>query len=432
MSEHGIPKNIPFRTLGPVSGAVKGLIIALLALGGVALVVSIAAGDPARLWSSLLFNWFFWSSLAIGMVMFAVALHLTAADWAWSVRRFALAGVAFLPIAFVLMPIITYFGREYLFHHWLHATGDPVIEAKSAWLNLPSVLIRDFIAVGVLFSLAIVFAKNALRADIKELPAGHRPFLQGWITSGWRGTALDEARRSHSTMNYVGVVAGIVYAFAWGIVAVDLGMSLTPHWFSTMYPVAFFITAFHGGIAATVIAIVLLRPRLRLEDFITVRQFHDIGKLLFAFSVFWMYINWSQYIVIWYGQLPHEQEFFINRLNEPFRSLTGLVVLSVFVIPFFGLLTRPPKKVPGILAGFAVLILAGHWIERYLLVFPSLHEGGPLPFGIAEVGIGLGFMGLFLACYTWFVRSFPMLPSPATLAAQESVLVEVPVSTSKA
>src|SRR5690606_31070040 len=119
---------------------------------------------------------------------------------------------------------------------------------------------------------------------------------------------------------------------------------------------AFFWAAFQGGVAATAIAVVVLRPVLRLEPFITGRQFHDLGKLVFAFSVFWMYLNWSQYIVIWYGLLPWEQPYFVNRFAEPFGVVAATVVILVFVLPFFGLLTKPPKRVPAILAFFAGLV----------------------------------------------------------------------------
>jgi hypothetical protein len=118
----------------------------------------------------------------------------------------------------------------------------------------------------------------------------------------------------------------------------------------------------------------------------------------------------------------------VHRFEEPFGAVTMSIVVLVFVLPFFGLLTRPPKKVPAVLAFFAMLILIGHWLERFIITVPSIWEGEGLPLGIPEIGIGLGFLGLFSASYLWFVSTFPMLPSPAALAAQESAVVTVPVS----
>ncbi len=420
------PSTIPYRTLGPLSGAVKGLIAVLVLLGVASVFLAMTAYEPARLWQGLLFNWLFWSSLGIGMVMFAVALHLTSADWAWAIRRFALAGVAFLPVSFILLAVV-FLGSETYFHHWLHPEGyDPIIEGKRWWLTLSNMVIRDYLAITILYGLAFAFAYFSLRPEVYGVTGDRARAIFGSITKNWRGVE-EEAARSHSIRNRLGVVMGILYAFLWGMIAIDLAMTMDPHFFSTMFPVTFFWAAFHGGVAATAIAVVLLRKKLGLEEYIGKSQFHDLGKLIFAFSVFWMYINWSQYIVIWYGLLPWEQPFFVNRFVEPFGRVAAAVVILVFLLPFLGLLTRPPKKVPEILAGFAALILVGHWLERFMITVPSIWEGTELPLGVPEVGIGLGFLGLFLACYLWFMRTFPVLPSPATLNAQPPMEVQLPV-----
>jgi hypothetical protein len=420
-----VSSSIPFRVLDSVSSAAKVGIAALVLIGVAAAVL--AGGEPDRLWLSLLFNWLFWSSVAIGMVMFAVALRLTNADWAWSIRRFALGGGAFLPISFVLLPLVLFGGYEHYFHHWLHAEGDPVIEAKSAWLSWPGLALRDLILVGVLYAVALTFMYFSVRPDLYGVTKTRNGGLYARLTRNFRGVT-EEADRSHRVTGMLGTILGLLFAFIWGVVAIDMAMSLNPHWFSTMFPVAFFWAAFQGGVAATAIAVMLTRSSLRLENYITVRQFHDLGKMLFAFSVFWMYLNWSQYIVIWYGLFPWEQEFFIQRFSEPFASLSAAVVVLVFVLPFLGLLPKAPKLVPQVLVFFASTILVGHWIERFLLIYPTLWEGTDLPLGLPEIGIGLGFMGLFLGAYVWYLGSVPLLPSPAMLAARGSALVEVEVA----
>ncbi|HEX7242761.1 MAG TPA: hypothetical protein VF263_20905, partial [Longimicrobiaceae bacterium] len=262
--------------------------------------------------------------------------------------------------------------------------------------------------------------------------AGRTDAQRSWyrrLTGGFRGVT-EEATRSRKILMRMSPILGLLYALLWGMIAIDLAMTLMPHWFSTMFPVAFFMAGFHAGLAATAILVTVLRRPLGLEDFITPRQYHDLGKMIFAFGVFWMYLNWSQYVVIWYGLLPTEQEWFVKRFEAPFTGLSQAVPLLIFVIPFLGLLTRPVKKVPAIVAFFSAVILVGNWIERYLLVYPSLHPEGnhDLPFGLTEIGVGLGFMGLFLLSYLWFVKTFPMLPSPATLAARPPSLVPAPVA----
>ncbi|HEV2131504.1 MAG TPA: hypothetical protein VGR27_10400, partial [Longimicrobiaceae bacterium] len=368
-----IPSAIPFRTLDRPAGSVLGLVAVLIVIGVAAILLSL--GHPGRIWDALLFNWFFWSSMALGMVVLAAALQITNAHWAWSIRRFAVGGAAFLPISFLILPVL-YFGSEHYFHHWLHPDpADHVLQAKSAWLNLPFLITRDILAVAILYTLALAFFYYSVRPDVYGAGKGRHRSLYERITRGWRGVP-EEADRSRYILDRLAPILAITYAVVWGLVAIDMAMSLEPHWFSTMFPVAFFWTGFQGGVAATAIAVTLLRNRLGLQDFITVRQYHDIGKMLFAFSVFWMYLNWSQYIVIWYGLLPHEQEWFVHRFSGYFPPFVQAVVVLVFVLPFFGLLTRPPKMVPGIVVFFASSILLGHWIERFLLVRPSLVEYG--------------------------------------------------------
>ena len=167
---------------------------------------------------------------------------------------------------------------------------------------------------------------------------------------------------------------GLAYAFLWGIIAIDLAMTWLPHWFSTMFPVAFFIGAFHSGSARRPSLMVVLRRRLGLEECIT-DAVPRPRQAVFAFAVFWMYINWSQYMVIWYGLLPCEQEYFVQAFKAPFgRPGDGGGAADLR-----GALPRPAaapaKKMPEILAGFAALMLVGHWLERFLLVDPSLYDG---------------------------------------------------------
>jgi len=415
------PSTLPLRMAAPS---------ALLVGGGVALgVLGIAlafvtAPAPQRAWSALHFNWMFWSSVAIGMVLFAVALHLTHARWAWSVKRFSLAGAAFLPVSFLIFPIMMVGGRHTYFHHWLpHGGHDPihgdaVLEAKAAWLSFPGMLGRDVIALVVLYGLALLFTYHQLRPDMHG---------RGWGRP--REDAVAVAQDAYSRNLKIGVFTSLAFAFGWGLIGIDLGMTTLPHFFSTMLPVAFFISAFHSGIAMTIVMAVIHRKSLRLEEYITGKQFHDIGKLLFAFAVFWMYINWSQYVVIWYGLLPHEQEYFVRKFNPPFGPYVMAAVMLIFVVPFFGLLPRSIKKMAPILAGFSCLVMLGHWLERFLMATPNYWESeqwGAIGIGLPEIAMAAGFLGLFVASYRLFLQRFPVIPSPVALDAIPSGLVSFP------
>ena len=420
------PSTLPLR-MAPFSAAAVGG-GALLAVIGVA--AFLLAPSRHRAWNAFHFNWMFWSSVAIGMVIFAVALHLTHARWAWSVKRFALAGVAFLPVSFVLFPLMMLGGRHTYFHHWLGhdghdpIQGDAVLEAKAAWLSFPGMMGRDLVALLILFGLATLFAYHQLRPDMHGL---ERTGRRGWGAQGADVEAV--AAESYRRNLLIGVLTALAFAFGWGLIAIDVGMTTLPHFFSTMFPVAFFISAFHSALAMTIVMVVVHRRSLRLEEYITRQQFHDIGKLLFAFAVFWMYINWSQYVVIWYGLLPHEQEYFVRKFNDPFGPYVMAAVMLIFVVPFFGLLPKSVKKAWPILAGFACLVLLGHWLERFVLVTPNIYEAetwGGIGVGLTEIGVALGFLGLFVICYHLFLTRFPVLPSPVSLSAIPSGLMQVP------
>jgi hypothetical protein len=418
------PSTLPLR-MAPFSAP---LVIGGLVLGvvGIALAFLLAGDHPQRALAALHFNWMFWSSVAIGMVLFSVALHLTHARWAWSVKRFSLAGAAFLPISFVIFPVMMLLGRNVYFHHWIPHDGhdpratDAVLHAKQAWLSFPGMMIRDIVALLVLYGLALLFTYHQLRPDMHG---------RGWGRTGDDAVAVAEDAYRRNLK--IGVFTALAFAFGWGLIGIDVGMTTLPHFFSTMFPVTFFISAFHSAIAMTIVMAVLHRRSLGLESYITERQFHDIGKLLFAFAVFWMYINWSQYVVIWYGLLPTEQEYFVRKFNDPFGPYVMAAVLLIFVVPFFGLLPRSVKKMAPILAGFACLVLLGHWLERFVLATPNYWEAewGTIGIGLPEILMGLGFLGLFVAAYRFFLSRYPVIPSPVALNAIPSGLVTFPLRT---
>lgn len=428
-AHHGeIPTRVPFRRLA-VSGAAWG-VIALLVLIGVA--ATFLAGDAHRTWLAIHYNWLFWSSVATGMVVFAISQHITNSRWSWPLKRLALSGVAFLPISFVLF-LLKLPGRPVWFEHWWGGThGDHVLEAKAAWLNPTGMLVRDVAGMLVLFGLMFWFAYHMLRPDLHGAPG---PSIYRTITGGtWRGVT-EEALRSRKIAMRLAPITALLFAFIWGMIAIDQAMTMLPHWFSTMFPVTFLVSAFHSGLAMTAILMVFVRRQLRLQDYIGAQQFHDLGKLIFAYAVFWMYVNWSQYVVIWYGLLPHEQEFFVLRFKAPFAIVVQIMLACVFVFPFLSLLPRAPKKVPGVLAGVSAVVVLGHFLERFLITVPSVwnvaeHPG--LPFGLPEIGIALGFAGLFFGSIGWFLSTFPVLPSPAALATIPTPTIQVPVRSTAA
>jgi hypothetical protein len=373
----------------------------------VGLVVTVAAFlvDAERAWHAYLINWLWAFSIAQGAVLLAVIVTITKGLWSRPIRRIALSFVAYLPISYLLL-IPIYIGRDHIFP-WIEVPA----AGKEAYLNVPFMAVRHFVGLGLLLVVSFIFAYWSLRPDVGLLRPDTHGKLRGLydrIAKNWRGQETEE-RIAYQRIAVLGPIFAIVYAIAMSFVAWDMIMSLEPHWFSTLIGPYFFMAALLGGIAATAIVTTLHTRTLGLEPVILPNHFHDLGKLTFAFCVFWAYLFFSQFIVIWYGMLPHEQAFIIHRFGTPYKTVAQLVFLGLFVIPFGGLLGVAPKKRPEILSLFAGIVLIGLWLERYLLVYPSLHmDVDHVPLGWQEIGMGLGFAGLLIGSVLLFATRFPL------------------------
>ena len=403
----------------------KGFLLAagvLVVLGLIGFVIGLMA-NADQAWRAYLFNWIFFAGIAQGAVILAAVVTIARGVWSRPIRRVSLSFVAFLPIAYlVLFPPLLIWGADHVLP-WLHYdVGD-----KDAYLNLPFLAARNLLSLVVLLAVSVVFAYWALRPDA-ALARDAGMTGHDRLTRGWRGQEAEEVRSSR-ILGKLAPALILTFAVAWTFIAFDFVMSLDPYWLSTLIGPYVFMAAFLGGIAATAILTLFYRRRLALHAFVEGSNIHDLAKLMFAFCVFWAYLFWSQYIVIWYGNIPHEQVFFVNRLSAPYTPLSIAVFFMLFVLPFFGLLGVKPKKTPGILATFAGIILLGLWVERYILVYPTLYPGADaVPFGIAEIGIALTFAGLLIGSLGWFASRFPMLQVWQPATELELLGVEAPES----
>lgn len=398
-------EDLPVVRLEAVPRRAGATALLLVAAGAVALVLALLT-DATRAWRAYLFNWLFWTSIAQGAVLLGATVVMTRGVWSRSLRRIALSFVAFLPLAFLLL-IPLFFVGERIFP-W---TDMELPAGKEAWLNVPFVAARNIFLFGALVLVSLAFAYWALRPDVGLLRDSAPLRLRGWyerLSRGWRGQEAEETQAHHKLARLAPVFT-LVYALAFSFLAFDLVMSLEPNWWSTLLGPYFFMAAFLGGIAATAVVSVVYRQSLGLAEAIEPTQLHDIGKLTFAFVIFWAYLFWAQFIVIWYGLLPHEQSFVVRRFSDPFGGVAIFVLCAMFVVPFFGLLGVKPKKTPALLATFSVIVLIGLWVERYLLIYPSYYfAADELVFGWQEIGIGLGFAGLMLGSLLFFATRFPL------------------------
>jgi hypothetical protein len=397
---------LPAARIEAVNSGLRLATIALIALGAILFAVALLM-EPTRAWRAYYINWLFVLSIAQGGFMLAVVTSIAKGIWSRPIRRIALAHVAFLPIAFIAVVPILLFGAPHIWPWVEH----PLHDGKEVWLNLPFLTARTLFGLTLLFGVCLAFAYTALRPDMglmrDRVPARLRP-TYAWFTRNWRGQEAEELH-AYRRLTVLAPAAALIYALIMGMLAWDFVMSLEPHWFSTLIGPYFFMGAILGGVMTTALITITLRARLGLHNWILPSTLQDLGKLAFGFTIFWGYMFFSQYIVIWYGLLPHEQEFVIHRFVVPFRIIAQLVGVLLFVIPFFGLLSVPSKRTPILFGTFATISLLGLWLERYLIVYPSLWIGTEtLPLSWQEPALLLLFAGLYLASISFFLARVPL------------------------
>ena len=374
------------------------IIFSLLTIAG---VVCFAAGvlgeDPLRTWQAYLVNFLFWAGLSFGAVLFVAVLNITGARWGRPLKRLGEAFGAFIPVVFVFF-LLLYFGRLELFP-WIR---DPV-PGKEMWLNAPFLFIRNGAGLLVLSAIALAMIFFSLKGDrqwMVSLPEGEEAITsEGPWTVSWRKQQI------------LSTVMAIVYAFVLTLLAFDLIMSLDRHWYSTLLGGYFLVGSFYTGIVA-VYFLALIAGRIEgFKDYLGPRHFHDLGKLVLAFCLFTGYLFYAQFLTIWYGNMPEETRYVILRVKlTPWEPLAWVTLVMVFLLPFILLLSRriKLKRVPMIL--LSLVILAGMWAERFILVVPSLWKRGGIPLGITEALITAGYLGIVGLCVTGFLARVPSMP----------------------
>jgi hypothetical protein len=365
-----MPAGHPWRRLPAV-----GLGMAAVGLGG-ALALGLAGGDArAQLWHSWLVGTLFVTSLALGGLFFVLVHHATQAGWSVVVRRTAENAMATLPfLGLLFAPLL--FGTGELFH-WSHGdavAADPVLAHKQPYLNLPFFVVRTVLYLAVWSGMAIWFGRLS---RLQDRTGDHE------ITRRLRRASAP---------------ALIVFALTVTFASFDWLMSLDPHWYSTIFGVYFFSGSAVAIYAFLSLVTIAQRRSGLLVDVVTTDHLHDLGKLLFAFVSFWGYIGFSQFFLIWYGNLPEETSFFAERLHGTWRGASVLLAVGHFVVPFFFLLPRTVKRRSGALAAAAVWMLLMHLVDLYWLVMPNLHPEGLAP-GLLDAAALIGSIGVFLAAF---------------------------------
>lgn len=361
----------------------NGRLAPLLALGGLAAVVAAFfvgltyRDNLAYFFHSYLTQFAFFLSLSLGGLAFVLIQHVSRAGWSVTARRAAEITAANMPIlAILFLPIIVpvLLGSTSLFP-WTdpeRVAESHLLEHKQPYLNVPFFAVRAVVCLAAWWLIARFYFRTSVEQD----------------------RLADSALTSR--MERFSGPAILVFAATVTIAAIDWLMSLSPEWFSTIFGLYYFSGAIVGGIAFQILVLFLWQRRGLIGNEVTVEHYHDLGKLLFGFVIFWGYIAFSQYMLIWYANIPEETQWYLPRQSGPWVWVSLALLFGHLILPFLGLLARAPKRIPAVLAAWAVWLLVFHWLDVYYLVMPSL-EYPTLPFGIVDVLLILGLGAIYVA-----------------------------------
>ena len=373
-----IPPGHPWNRI-PVIGAV----CALLGAGACAIL---GAANPKQFFFSWLVSFLFFLSLALGALFFVLIQYAAQGGWGIVLRRIGETTFATLPaMAALFLPLLLGLGDLYSWTAPGAAEHDALLRWKAPYLNVPFFLIRAALYFGIWSFMALLYYRGSRGQDATGDPA---------VSARLRRLAGP---------------AIIVLALTQTFASIDWIMSLTPHWYSTMFGVYFFAGSFVGFIALLSVVVVAMRGAGLLDTVISTEHLHDVGKFLFAFTAFWAYIAFSQFFLMWYANLPEETIWFKVRIEGSWMPVSLFLMAGHFVAPFFYLMGRTVKRKNATLALGGAWLLAMHFLDLYWHVMPTLHPEGFRPSALdvaALVTVG----GCFVAAASWLMRRQALVP----------------------
>lgn len=354
-----------------------GIVGALLSILGAFL-------NPPQFFHSYLFAWLFWIGLSLGALVIVMMQYLTGGVWGWSIRRLCEAAFMTLPMMAVLfVPVLLGLHQIY---RWSSADALPTQGHlhKHAYLNPTFFAARSFFYFVVLSTIALLLRRWSVQQD---QPGGSK------------------LARPFTSLSAAGL---IVYVLCMNFASTDWVMSLDPEWYSTIFVIVFMAGQFLAALSLMTALLAAVSGHAQLRETIPVKAFHDLGNMILAFVVFWIYVSFSQFLVIWSGNLPKEISWYLERNAGGWQWVALVLMIFQFLLPFFLLLSRQAKREKERLAVIALCIVGANVVNTFWLVAPAFH---PRQFYLhwldfAEF-IALG--GFWFAMFFWFLKRWPLL-----------------------
>jgi hypothetical protein len=357
-------------------------------IGAIGIIASIvmAMSNPEQFYRSYLVAFLWVLGPTLGCLALMMIHHLSGGAWGLGVRRIFEAAARNVPLTAILfVPIVL--GMTHIFE-WTNAdlvAKDPILKHKEPYLNASAFVLRAAIYFVIWGALAFILTGWSRAQDFKPTPP--------------------PADRKFRTLSGPGIlIYGITITFA----SFDWVMSLDPHWYSTIYGLLFMVGQGLTGIAFTAIMAFIVSRRPPMDHVLSPEKFHDYGKLMLAFTMLWAYLSYSQFVIIWSGNLPEEVTYYVRRLHTDWSTLSWIILFGVFVIPYTLLLSRDLKRSASRLAYLGIFVFLMRYVDLYWMVQPMLSPEPHLH--LLDLSTAAGLMGLWLAAFCWNLKGRAMVP----------------------
>jgi hypothetical protein len=342
--------------------------------------------SPFQFYRSYLWAYLYVVGLSVGPLAWLMLQYITGGNWGVVIRRPCEAAGRTLPlVALMFVPILIGIPNLYEWSHAAKVAADPDLQHKHLYLNLPFFVGRAAVYLGGWILLSTLFNRWSVKEDIE----GHNAV--------------------HGKMSRLAPPGLIFWALSVTFMSIDWVLSLNPKWFSTMFGLLFIASQLLTSMAFLITVMVMLSKRKPMSDVLTPRHLHDLGKFLLALVMVWAYFSFSQFLIIWAGNLPEEIPWYMTRLNGGWQYVALLLVFGHFALPFALLLSRDLKRNFKLLAAIAVFILCMRLVDLYWLVAPDFHKEG---FGLSwmDFTAPMGLLGIWLAYFLWQLEKRPLMP----------------------
>lgn len=342
--------------------------------------------NQERMWTAYLVSFFFFACVGLGGLFWSAIQNLAKAGWSVSVRRYAEGMTAYIPVM-VVTSLILILGLKYLYpwadHHLVEES--PLLQTKTTYLNTAFLVVR-----------LLVFGLGMLA------------FRQVLVGNSVKQDSSGEEALTHKNVGY-SIGFTLFFAITFSLFSVDMLMSLLPTWYSTIFGIYCFAGLFQSFFAIIIPIAIYMRRNGFVKGYVTDDHLHDLAKFMKGFTVFWAYIAFSQFMLIWYANIPEETEYYIMRAQNGWMGLSFALLIFRFIVPFLALLPKALKRNENHLLAVSALILVMQYLDIYWMVYPNFYDG-QVTFGFWEIGMFLGFAGLFLFVLFRFFSKNSLVP----------------------